>query len=315
MPVGAGRGDFGRDYRADEVAPPPTARGCGCSVTGVPFGGGARQQLQVQGGQAWPGAQAGQAQPQPALPEPPLPASTGGTGFSWEQAPVGQGAAMHSMAREVQPHASAVSALQEATSVCAVQGSAGGGVPQSQGAQAAPAGQAGHVQTATVGDAVGPVVPLTVPVPDVPVPAEGVVVVVVAPSLQAQLQAGQSAPTGQSGQLQVQVPVPLPPPVTSPPQPPAPPLPPVPPPPPAPPVPQLQSQGGQASPGRQAGQPQVHVPPPPEPAPASTGLGGGQSHWTGGQAPLAGQASGWTHRQVWPDDETRSKQKPPPLQS
>jgi len=88
----------------------------------------------------------------------------------------------------------------------------------------------------------------------------------------------------------------------------------VPPPPLAPPVPQVQSQGGQASPGRQAGQPQVHVPPPPEPAPASIGAGGGQSHWTGGQAPLARQASGCTQRQLLPE-APRSKQKPPPLQS
>ncbi len=222
---------------------------------------------------------------------------------------------MHSMASEVQPHASAVSAVQEAASVCAVQGSAGGGAPQSQGAQAAPAGQAGQLQT-MVGDPVLPVPPVTVPDPDAPpVPDDGVMVVVVAPLLQAQLQAGQSAPTGQFGQLQVQVPVPLPPPVASPPQPPVPPLPPVPPPPLAPPVPQVQSHGGQTSPGRQAGQPQVHVPPPPLPTlPASTGVGGGQSHWTGGQAPLAGQASGWTQRQVSPD-APRSKQNPPPLQS
>ena len=263
MPARAGSGDFGRDYRAAEAVPPLTARGCGCSVTGIPWGRGAGQQLQVQGGQASPGAQAGQAQPQPPLPEPPPPAS-GGTRFIWEQAPVGHGVVMHSMASEVQPHASAVSAVQEATSVCAVQGSAGGGVPHPHGAQAAPAGQAGQVQTATVDDPVLPVLPATVPDPEAPpVPEGAVMVVVVAPSLQAQLQAGQSAPAGQFGQLHVQVPVPVPPPVTSPPQPPVPLPPPAPPAPPEPPVPQVQSQGGQTSPAGQAGQPQVQVPPPP----------------------------------------------------
>jgi hypothetical protein len=323
MPARAVPGDFAENYRPPEAAS-PTATGCGCSVTGVPSPVEAAQQLHVQGGQAWPATQAGQAQPHPELPEPPPPASMGGAGLVCAQVPVGQGVVTHRIVTDVQPQASAVSAEQEATSVCEVQGSAGGGVPQPHGAQAAPAGQAGQVQMATGAEAVLPgaaVLPATVPDPDAPpapVAEGGVVVVVVAPLLQAQLQAGQSAPAGQSGQLQVQVPVPLPP-LISPPQPllpPPPPVPPpvVPPPPPEPPVPQLQSQAGQTSPAAQVGQPQVHVPPPPLPAPASTGVGGGQSHWTGGQAPLAGQASGWTHRQVLPD-EARSKQKPPPLQS
>lgn len=309
MPARAGSAISPGNYKLPEAAPaeavpPPTETGCGCNVTGVPCGVRAPQQLQVQGGQASPGAQAGQAQPHPPVPEPPP--STGGTGFIWEQAPVGHGVVMHTMVTEVQPHASAVSAVQEVTSVCAVQGSAGGGAPQSQGAQAAPAGQAGQVQT-TVGDPVLPVLPVTVPDPDAPpLPEE---VVVVAPSLQAQLQAGQSAPAGHSGQLQVQVPVPLPPPVTSP-QPPVPPPPPALPP--APPVPQVQSQGGQTSPAGQAGQPQVQVPPPPA-LPPSAACGGGQSHCTGGQAPLAGQASGCTQRQPFTVDP-RSKQKPPPSQ-
>jgi hypothetical protein len=120
-----------------------------------------------------------------------------------------------------------------------------------------------------------------VPVPAVAVPVlllPGTVMVVVEPFVHEQLQAGQAPPAGHSGQLQVQVPEPpplvpvdppvaVPVPVTHPP-----PLPPVPPPP----VPHWQSQGGHASPGKQAGHPQVQVPPPP--LPASTGGGGGQSH-------------------------------------
>jgi hypothetical protein len=163
----------------------------------------------------------------------------------------------------------------------------GGGDPQSQGAQAVFAGHAGQLQIA-VPDG-GGVVPdpvfVVVAGPAVPVPLTGMLIVVVVPSLHEQLQAGQAEPAGQLGQLQVQVPVPLlPVPVPQPPA--APPVPPTPPPPPAPPVPpvpppppplQLQSQGGQASPGRHAGQPQVQVPPP-LPLPASTAGGGGQSH-------------------------------------
>ena len=173
------------------------------------------------------------------------------------------------------------------------------------------AGQAGHSQTG-IEVAVEPdPVPLVVAGPAVPVPLGGMVIVVVAPSLHEQLQAGQAAPAGHSGQLQVQVPVPVVPiPVAPPPPVPHPPLPPVPPPP----VPHWQSQGGHASPGKQAGQPQVQVPPPVEPLPASAGGGGGQSHCTGGQAPSFGQASGCTQRQPEPDD-ARSKQNPPEAQS
>lgn len=147
-----------------------------------------------------------------------------------------------------------------------------------------------------------------------PVPLGATVIVVVEPFVHEQPQAGQAAPAGHSGQLQVQVPVPPPPVPVDPPAPPVPvthppPLPPVPPPP----VPHWQSHGGHASPGEQAGHPQVQVPPPP--LPASTGGGGGQSHCTGGQAPFAGQASGCTQRQPGPDDDPRSKQKPPAAQS
>jgi len=292
---------------APGAAPPGAAllTGCGCSVTGVPAGGWAGQQSHAQGGQVSPGAQAGQAQAQP----PPAPPSTGGTGVVWAHVPVGQGVVMHSMLSEVQPHASAVSAVQEVTSVCAAQGSAGGVVPQPQGAQAAPAGQAGQPQTAPGAE---PLLPVLLTVPDAPpVPDEGVVVVVVAPPPHAQLHAGHASPAGHAGQLQVQVPgappVPVPPPL------------PVTPPPPVVPVlpqppgwPQAQSQTGQTSPARQGGQSQVQVPPPPA-LPPSAACGGGQSHCTGGQLPLAGQANGCTQKQPFTDDP-RSKQKPPPSQ-
>lgn len=244
--------------------------------------------------------QAGQAQPHP--PEAvPLPASVAGVTLR-AQLPVGHGAVMHSMLSEVQPQSSAVSAVQEAASVCAAQGSAGW-VPQPQGAQAVPAGQAGQPHTETAPEP--PLVVSTGPV--VPELDGAAVMVVVDPLVHAQLQAGQVVPAGQTGQLQVQVPGPPPDPV-------APPAP-VPHPPPAPPVPppHWQSQGGQASPGRQAGQPQVQVPPP---VPASTGCGDGQSHCTGGQVPFAGQARGWTQRQVVaPTEASRWKQKPPEEQS
>jgi hypothetical protein len=226
------------------------------------------QQLHVHAGQVEPAGHAGQAQPQPPTPEP-LPPSTVTTGCIRAHAPVGHGVVKHSMVSAVQPQASAVSAAQDLASVYEVHGSAGGGAAQSQGAQAAFGGQAGQVQTEIDGApefvvVAGPVVPL---------PLDGTVIVVVAPLLHEQLQAGHSAPTGHSGQLQVQVPVPLPvePPAPVPQPPPEPPAPPVPPP-----VPHWQSQGGQASPGRHAGQPQVQVPPPL--LPASTGAGGGQSH-------------------------------------
>jgi hypothetical protein len=311
MPARAAGGDFRLDYSAIDAASPGAAplTGSGCADTGDPMGGGAGQQLQAHGGQAWPGAQAGQAQAQPPPPEP-LPASTGGRGFACAHVPVGHGVVMHSMLSEVQPHPSAVSAVHEVTSPYAVQGSAGGVVPQPHGAQAAPAGQAGQAQTGTDAE------PVLTMVPDPPPePVEGVVVVMVAPLLHAQLQAGHASPAGQAGQLQIQVPGPPPVPV-APPLPATPPLPVelvVPPLQPPPGWPQAQSQAAQTSPGRQAGQSQVQVPPPPVPLPASTGGGGGQSHCTGGQLPFAGQASGWTQRQPFTDDP-RSKQKPPPSQ-
>jgi hypothetical protein len=235
------------------------------------------QQLQAHGGQASPGAQAGQAQ---AHPPPPgsIPASTGEPGCIRAHDPVAQGAVTHSMLSEVQPQASAVSAAQEVTSVCAKQGSGAGVAPQPHGAQEVPAGQAGQPQTEPGAE------PLPVPVP---APAVGAVIVVVVPLLQEQLQAApaQSAPAGHSGQLQVQVPEPPPVPVA----PPVPvPQPPPPAPPPVPPVPHAQSHFAQGWPGAQAGQPQVQVPPPP----ASAGAGSGQSHWTAGHGPLAGQATG-----------------------
>jgi hypothetical protein len=270
MPARGANGDFRFDYNRIGAPPPSTATDSGGSVTGSP-GRDAGQQLQVHGGQVSPGAQAGQAQAQP--PPEPLPASTGGTSLCCAHDPVGHGVVMHSMLSEVQPQASAVSASQDATSVCAVHGSAGGVVPQPQGAHAAPVGQAGQPQTIPGAESVLPVAAPEAP----PVPEEGVVVVVVAPLLHEQLHAGQGSPAGQLGQLQMQVPGPPPVPV-------APPLPVVPPLP-APPVvlsqpppgwPQAQSQAGQEAPAGQAGQSQVQVPPPP--APPSAAAGGGQSH-------------------------------------
>ena len=300
MPARAVSADFRLDYCAIAAATPPT--GCGCNDTGEPAGDGAGQQLQAQGGQVSPGAQAGQAQAHP--PPEPLPASTGGTGLVCAHVPVGHGVVMHSMLSEVQPHASAVSAVQEVTSVYAVQGLAGGVVPQPHGAQAAPTGQAGQPQTVPGAE------PVLVTVPDAPPAPEEVVVVVVvvAPLLHAQLQAGHASPAGHSGQLQVQVPGPPPVPVA----PPLPVAPPVPLPQPPPGSPQAQSQTGQTSPAGQGGQSQVQVPPPPA-LPPSIACGGGQSHCTGGQLPFAGQASGCTQRQPFTADP-RSKQKPPPPQ-
>lgn len=188
---------------------------------------------------------------------------------------------------------------------------------QSQGAHAVPAGQAGQLQTAGAVDPAGadaPPLPALAPPETAPVPVAPIVVVVVAEAPQLQLQGGQGAPAGQAGQAQVQVPLPVlpvPAPQVVPPDPPVPPLPPAP----VPPVPDPQShaQGGQASPGAQAGQAQVQVPPPPVAPPVPDG-GGGQSQATGGQAPSFGQASGWTQPQP-PPAAGSSQQYPPPEQS
>jgi len=194
--------------------------------------------------------------------------------------------------------------------VCVVQGSVGAGVPQSQGAQAAPAGQAGQLHTGGAVDPELPPPPLPVAEPLlVPVPA-GIVVVVVAMAPQAQLQAGQVAPAGQAGQLQVQVPVDAPvpqPPPAEPPVPPAPFEPPVPPVSAPAPLPQSHLQGGQVSPGRQAGQLQLQVPlGVAEPLPVVAG-GAEQSQVTLGQLPVEGQATGWTQPQP-PPVASRSRQ-------
>jgi len=207
------------------------------------------------------------------------------------QLPDGQGVVKQAIPSETHPHASAVSALHDCRSVCAEQGS--GGSVQSQGAHAVPAGQTGQLQTgARVVEDVAPVVAPPVAVPPL-VPVAGSVTVDVEPDPQLQLQGAQSAPAGQVGQAQVQVPVPVVPlPQVVPPEPPVPPVPPVPADPPEPPVPgtQSQAQGGHASPGPQAGQPQVQVLPPLLP-PVPEG-GSGQSQATFGQAPSLGQASG-----------------------
>jgi hypothetical protein len=147
-----------------------------------------------------------------------------------------------------------------------------------------------------------------------------VVMVVMAP--QAQLQAGQASPAGHSGQLQVQVPPPLPPEpqVVPPPDPPVPVAPPDPPAPvepaapPVPPAPQSHLQAGQVSPGRQAGQLQLQVPPPTAGTLSVVGGGGGQSQLTVGQLPLAGQAIGWTHPHPAPVT-SRARQKPVAVQA
>jgi hypothetical protein len=112
---------------------------------------------------------------------------------------------MHSMLSEVQPQASAVSAVQVLASVYVVQGSAGV-VPHPHGAQAVFAGQAGQPQTDT--DADPP--PVFSGGDEVAVADVGTVIVVVAPFVHEQLHAGQAAPAGHSGQLQVQVPGPPP---------------------------------------------------------------------------------------------------------
>jgi hypothetical protein len=120
--------------------------------------------------------------------------------------------------------------------------------------------------------------------------------------------------------LQVQVPPPEPqlpllPPV-DPPAPVAPPsTPPVPTTSPLPPVPQSHLQGGQASPGRQAGQLQLHVPPPVDEPPPTVGNDeGGQLQLTAGQLPLAGQATGWRHPHPFPVTP-RVRQNPDEVQS
>jgi hypothetical protein len=255
-------------------------------------GEGAMQQLQEQGGQVSPGAQAGQAQ---AQPPPPLP----GTGLVCEQTPVWQGVVTQAIPSWTQPHASAVSAVHDVASVNLAHGSAGTGfgagglIPQPQGAHAAPAGQAGQPQTeASAAPVEGglSIVVFTgwaVPLPVVP---EGATPT--APWPQPHAQGGQFGPV-QAGQAQAHVPEPLPPPQVPPPEPPLPP-----------PLLQSHAQGGQAWPGPQAGQVHVQVPPPvePPPVPPVEPPPPEQSHCTAGQSAPAGQTSGWT--QVHPPPET-----------
>jgi hypothetical protein len=289
------------------------------TVVGAPA-----QQLQVQGGQVVLAGHAAQAHAQPPLadPEPPLAPASGG-GLMCMHEPEGHGVVKQAIPSWIQKHESAESAAHEVESVCVVQGSAGGVVvAQSQGAQAAPAGQAGQAHTG--GDVVDPDEPPAAPaaVPPVgPLPT-GIVVVIVGMG-QVQLQAGQAVPAGHSGQLQVQVPLPLEPEpepqALEPPAPAEPPAPPVPTEPPVPPVPPPQShlQGGQASPGRQAGQLQLQVAPPLPTAdddPPLTVGRGGQSQLTLGQVPVLGQATGWTHPHPFPVTP-RARQKPDGVQS
>ncbi len=134
-----------------------------------------------------------------------------------------------------------MSAAQDAASVWAVQASAGG-VAQSQGAQAAPAGQAG--QTQVRGGSVDPDEPALPLAAGLEPPPAAIVVVIVVIG-QAQRHAGQVAPAGHSGQLQVQVPL-EPPESQAPDAPPDDPPAPVDPPVPPAPVPQSHLQGGQA---------------------------------------------------------------------
>ena len=293
--------------------PPPTPlTGCGCNDTGDPVGRRGRTAVAGAGraglarGTGRAGASATTAAGATAA-RPPA-----GRASACAHVPVGHGVVMHSMLSEVQPHASAVSAVQEVTSVCAVQGSAGGVVPQPHGAQAAPAGQAGQPQTATGAEPV-----LTDAVPDPPPQP--------APRASSwswsrrccrrSCRPGTPRPPDTRGSCRCRFRVRrqrpsrrrfpsrrrsrVPPPVAPPLQPP-------------PGWPQAQSQTGQTSPAAQAGQSQVQVPPPPA-LPPSAACGGGQSHCTGGQLPFAGQASGCTQRQPFTADP-RSKQKPPPSQ-
>lgn len=105
---------------------------------------------------------------------------------------------MHAIRSSVQPQPSAVSAAHEAASVWLAQGSVVS-TPQSQGAQAVPAGQAGQLQAAGGALAADE---LAEPLDPLPAPT---VMVEVEPALQAQLQAGQASPAAQLGQLHVQV--------------------------------------------------------------------------------------------------------------
>jgi hypothetical protein len=279
--------------------------------------GAPEQQLHVQGGQVVFAGQAAQAH---AQPPPPVPAPPSGGGLMRMHEPVGHGVVKQAICNCTQAHASAESAVQEDRSVCAVQGSAGWGVAQSHGAQAAPSGQAGQTHTAEwMVEPEVPPAPLAVPVPPGLLPT-AIVVVIVVMAPHAQLQAAQSAPTGHWGQLQVQVPLPEPEPhapLEPPVEPPVPPVPVVPAEPPEPvlppePVPQSHLQGGQAWPGWQAGQLQLQVPAL-EP-PGTGGKGGGQSQLTVGQLPLLGQATGCTHAQPLPL-APRARQKPDAVQS
>jgi hypothetical protein len=213
---------------------------------------------------------AGQAQPQPALPEPDA------LFIIWQtpdgQLPVlGQGTAV-----EIQMQPYVLSPPQLCASVWAVQGSAGGCVLP-------PVPAAGATD----------VPPSAVPVAVCGAALFGAVAVAAPLSAQLHEQGGQDWFGAQTGQAQAQVPIP---PLA------LEPLPLAHPPPPAPlPLKQVQLHGGQVSPGAHAGQPQVQVPPPPGPPPASADGGGGQSHATAGHAPFAGQASGWA--QVQPGAE------------
>jgi hypothetical protein len=128
--------------------------------------------LHAQGGQLWPAAQLGHAQPHPLAPP-------SGTGFARTQAPLGQGAVMQTMPSSIQLHALAWSAPQVAASPWAAQGSAG---------------------TA----AAGPTIVVVVPV--------GVLLTPTLPAPQAHSQGGQVAPGAQVGHAQVHVPPPVPPP-------------------------------------------------------------------------------------------------------
>jgi hypothetical protein len=163
------------------------------------------EQLHWQGGQASPGAQAGQAQPQPV---------DGGGVEVWHTPDTQVWPTMQGAPSANHWQWSVVSPVHEALSVKALQGSlplllmlvvvllvvpvgAGTGPvppqPQAQGAQLVPGAQSGQAHT-------------QVPWSTQPEPP---------PSLQLQAQGGQASPGAQGGQAQVQLPPALPPPLQS----------------------------------------------------------------------------------------------------
>ena len=227
-------------------------------------------QLQLHGGQGWPGMHAGHAhaQPVPPPPLPPLPLVDDGP--RWQtplrQLPPPSALTGHARPNPYQVQESAESALHVVAVVKALHGSAGAlpedelpPAPQlhAQGGQGWPGMHAGHPQVQVPPPPPDALPPDAVPVPDAALPAEALPPPmdggVLPGDAQAQSHAGQVSPGAHTGQLQVHV---LPPvhvgggaplllPTGG--------------------VLHAQSHGGQVSPGAHVAQAQVHVPPPPPP--------------------------------------------------